>query len=94
MESKVSQPPRRPSREARSWPEHVVMDAVVMAGQPSIKGTEISDELVLDRLAAGWTQRDLRASYPQLTDEALRAVFAFVARCLRDLLRLEPADRP
>ncbi len=79
---------------AISWPEHIVMDPKVMAGRPSIKGTEISVELILERLAAGWMQRDLRASYPQLTDEDLRAVFAFVAQCLRDVPRREPADRP
>lgn len=91
MESQVPQPPRRPTQDAISWPEHIVMDPEMMAGRPSIKGTGISVELILERLVSGWTQRDLRASDPQLTDEALRAVFAFVAQRMLDLPRREPA---
>jgi len=94
MENKVSQPPRKLPADAISWPEHIVIDPQVMAGRPTIKGTEITVDLILERLAAGWTQRDLRASHPQLTDEAMRAVFALVAQRLRDLPRLEPIDRP
>jgi uncharacterized protein (DUF433 family) len=44
----------------------------------------LSVELILDRLADGWSREDLFRSYPNLTDDALQAVFAFVFEMLRD----------
>ena len=53
-------------------------------GKPVAKGTRLSVDLVLDRLADGWTAEDLYQSYPRLTPEALQAVFAFAAEILKD----------
>jgi uncharacterized protein (DUF433 family) len=43
-------------------------------------------------LAEGWTTEQLRTNYPQLTDEALRAVYAYAAEALQDqnLMRVRP----
>lgn len=66
------------------WTERIVSDPDVLVGKPTIKGTRISLELILDRLADGWTEKDLLESYPRLTKEDLRAVFLYVQECLRD----------
>jgi uncharacterized protein (DUF433 family) len=49
-------------------------------------------EFVLGLLAEGWSREQLHANYPQLTDDALRAVFAYAAEVLHDetLLPLRP----
>jgi uncharacterized protein (DUF433 family) len=44
----------------------------------------LSVDLILDRLADGWTAEDLFKSYPRFTPEALQAVFAFAAEVLKD----------
>lgn len=49
-----------------------------------MKGTRLSVDLILDRLADGWTAEDLCESYPRLTPDALQAVFAFAAEVLKD----------
>ncbi len=67
-----------------SWKNHIVADPDVLAGKPVIKGTRLSVQLVLDRLADGWSERDLYRSYPNLTPDALHAVFAFASEMLRD----------
>lgn len=41
-------------------------------------------DFILDLLAEGWTREQLRENYPQLTDDALRAVFAYAAEVLHD----------
>lgn len=51
----------------------------VMMGKPCIKGTRITVELVLRKLGAGRSFADLVESYPQLTEEDLRAALAFAA---------------
>lgn len=67
-----------------NWRDHIVSDPEVLVGKPVIKGTRISVELILDRLADGWTADDLFKAYPRLTPEALQAVFAFAAEVLKD----------
>jgi uncharacterized protein (DUF433 family) len=67
-----------------NWREHIVSDPEILVGKPVVKGTRLSVDLILDRLADGWTAEDLFKSYPRLTPEALHAVFAFAAEVLKD----------
>jgi len=67
-----------------NWRDHIVSDPEILVGKPVVKGTRLSVDLILDRLADGWTSEDLYQSYPRLTPEALQAVFAFAAEVLRD----------
>jgi uncharacterized protein (DUF433 family) len=67
-----------------NWKDHIVSDPEILAGKPTIKGTRLSVELILDRLADGWSEQDLYRSYPNLTPEALHAVFAFASEVVRD----------
>lgn len=66
------------------WRDHIIADPEVLAGKPVIKGTRIAVQLVLERLADGWSEQDLYSAYPNLTPESLQAVFAFASDVLRD----------
>ena len=59
------------------WREHIEARPDVMGGKPVIRDTRITVEILLDWLAAGWTEAELFENYPRLTPEALKAVFAF-----------------
>ncbi len=39
------------------WQEHIVSDKEILLGKPTIKGTRISVELILELLAADWSER-------------------------------------
>lgn len=67
-----------------NWSDRIVTDPNVLVGKPTIKGTRISVELILDRLADGWSEADLLDSYPRLKKEDLTAVFAFMRECMGD----------
>jgi len=67
-----------------NWKNYIVADPEILVGKPVIKGTRLSVELILDRLADGWTAQELLASYPRLTPEALQAVFAFTAEIMKE----------
>jgi len=75
-----------------TWPDHIHADPTILGGKPVIAGSRLAVDFVLGLLAEGWTREELRANYPQLTDEALRAVFAYAADALHDqtLLALRP----
>jgi uncharacterized protein (DUF433 family) len=65
------------------WTDHIHADHALLGGKPVIAGTRLAVDLVLGLLAEGWTKEALRANYPQITDDALRAVFAYAAEALR-----------
>lgn len=58
-------------------------DPTVMMGKPVIKGTRITVETILEKLASGETQEQLLEAHPRLTPEGLRAALEFAARALR-----------
>ena len=67
-----------------TWTDHIHADPAILGGKPVIKGTRLAVDFVLQLLADGWSRDDLRENYPQLSDDALRAVFAYAAEVLHD----------
>ena len=68
------------------WREHIEVRPDVMGGKPVIRDTRITVEIILDWLAAGWTEAELFENYPRLTPDALKAVFAFTREIVADQL--------
>jgi len=61
----------------------IVSDPKVMMGKPVIKGTRITVELILEKLAAGETIEQILAAHPRLTREAIQAALMFAVETLR-----------
>jgi len=55
----------------------IARDPKVLAGKPVIKGTRISVEFILERLAANWNDSEILENYPQLGREDILACLAF-----------------
>jgi uncharacterized protein (DUF433 family) len=51
----------------------------VMQGKPVIRGTRITVDLILRKLAEGASEADLLDAYPHLTLEDIRAALAYAA---------------
>jgi uncharacterized protein (DUF433 family) len=68
------------------WQQHIVSDSEVLLGKPIIKGTRISVELILELFSSGWTEKQILESYPSVTAESLRAVFAYLKDCIQQEL--------
>jgi uncharacterized protein (DUF433 family) len=62
--------------------DYVCIDAAVMLGKPTIRGTRVTVELVLRKLAEGATETKLIQAYPQLTREAVRAAAQYAAESI------------
>jgi uncharacterized protein (DUF433 family) len=67
-----------------SWRDHIHSDPAILGGKPVVRGTRLAVDFLLGLLAAGWSQEDVLENYPQLTLEALRAVFSLAAETLQD----------
>lgn len=57
----------------------ITIDADVMQGKPVIRGTRITVDLVLRKLAEGARESDLLDAYPHLTTEDIRAALTYAA---------------
>ncbi len=55
----------------------------VLMGKPVIRGTRITVELFLEKLAAGESVEQIIESHPKLTREAISASLEFAAQGLR-----------
>jgi uncharacterized protein (DUF433 family) len=61
---------------AMSWRDRVVADKAVLGGKPVVRGTRLAVDFVLDLLAAGWSETQVLAEYPQLAREDVLACLA------------------
>ncbi len=69
---------------AVNWKEHIIADPDILVGKPVIKGTRLSVDFIIRLLAQGWSEKQIFENYPQVTPDALKAMFAFVQECLAD----------
>ena len=64
--------------------DRIIVDSRILTGKPVVRGSRISVELVVELLAAGWSHAQILASYPQLTEEDIRACLAYASELLRE----------
>jgi uncharacterized protein (DUF433 family) len=64
--------------------ERIALNPKVMTGKPVIKGTRLTVEFILNRLAHGATPEEVLEEYKGLEVEDIRACFLFATRFLED----------
>lgn len=67
-----------------NWHDYIHSDSGVLAGKPVMRGTRLSVDFLLDLLANGWSHAEILENYPQVSQQALCALYAFTAECTRD----------
>jgi uncharacterized protein (DUF433 family) len=72
--------------------DRISIDPAVCGGKPCIRGTRIWVSLVLDLLAAGMQEADVRAEYPQLLHEDILAAIAYGAEASRERVIPVPVE--
>ena len=59
--------------------DRITMAPDVMQGKPVIRGTRITVDLILRKLAEGASESDILDAYPHLSIEDVRAALAYAA---------------
>jgi uncharacterized protein (DUF433 family) len=77
-----------------NWRDRIVCDPQILDGKPTVRGNHMAVEIIFERLADAWTLEDLRTSYPEVSDDDLRAVFAFAAEIIRHMGDWMPKGTP
>jgi uncharacterized protein (DUF433 family) len=68
---------------APSYLDRIVVDPKIMLSKPTVRGTRIPVDLVLEQLAYDLDPRELFAAYPRLTDEDVKACIAYARQAMR-----------
>ena len=63
--------------------DRIGIDPDIMLGKPVIRGTRVTVELILRKLAEGVAESDLIDAYPQLTSDDIKAAIAYEADASR-----------
>lgn len=69
--------------------ERIVIDPNICNGRPTVRGTRITAQTILEFLAAGDSVEDVLGEYPTLTREDVLACLAFSSRLLSHQFRVE-----
>ena len=72
--------------------DRISTDPAVCGGKPCIRGTRIWVSLVLDLLATGMSEPEVRAEYPALTHEDILAVIAYGGEAARERVIPVPVE--
>ena len=64
--------------------ERIITNPHIMVGKPVIRGTRLTVEFVLDRIAHGATAEDLLAEYVGLTNDDISACLLFAKKSLAE----------
>ncbi len=62
-----------------TWRAYISSDPAVMFGKMVIKGTRRPVELILEKLAAGYSIDNLKEAYPHITAGDIQACLLFAA---------------
>lgn len=88
--SRVEETMQQPSQ--RELLRRIRMDPEVMLGKPVIRGTRITVEILLERLASGASMEQILTEYPDLHREDILAALAYARSAVgTDELIAEPA---
>ncbi len=72
--------------------DRISIDPAVCGGRPCVRGTRIWVALILDLLAGGMSEAQLRAEYAQLTHDDILAAIAYGAEASRERMIPVPVE--
>ena len=70
----------------------IAIDPAIMVGKPCVVGTRITVQLLLNKLAAGWSIAEVTENYPQISSDDVAAAISFAAIAMGPSRTLEAAE--
>ncbi len=71
--------------------DRIVKDPEILLGKPTVRGTRIPVDLVLEHLASNPDIQELFAAYPRLTVDDVKACLAYATTAVRGRARKDAA---
>ena len=67
----------------RDWRARIIIDPEVLVGKPTMRGTRLAVEFIIDLLAQGWAEPEILRNYPGLTHEDVQACLSYASATLQ-----------
>lgn len=64
------------------WQKRIAIDPNILVGKPTVKGTRLAVEFIIDLLAQGWSEAEILGNYPGLTVEDIQACLSYASAAL------------
>jgi len=74
--------------------DRIVSDPEILSGKPTVKGTRITVEIILEWLGSGGSREGIVRQYPHLTVEDIEQATAFAASSFRNDVVLTADIKP
>lgn len=71
-------------------PERIILDPDICNGRPTVRGTRIAVQTVLEFLAAGDSADDVLEEYPALTRADVQACLGYASRLMANQFSVVP----
>lgn len=65
-----------------NWQDRIVIEPNILVGKPTIRGTRLAVEFIIDLLAQGWNTEDIIENYC-ITIEDIRACLGYANEALK-----------
>ena len=65
------------------WRPYIHTNPKILMGKPTIKGTRIAAEQILELLGQGYTSQRMIEEFPSLTEEQILVTLSYAADCIR-----------
>mgnify|MGYP001383820048 CR=1 FL=1 len=62
--------------------KRIIVNPKIMLGKPVIKGTRLTVEIIVEKLAYGETIENIKKDYPFITEDDIRAALPYAAKRL------------
>ena len=62
--------------------QRIEQDTEIMFGKPVVKGTRLPVELLVEKVAYGYSKKDIIKEYPFITEKDIRASLLYAAKVL------------
>lgn len=69
---------------AKPYEKIIVVNPDIMMGKPTVSGTRITVELILEDLGYGLTREKITENYPHITNEDINACLMYAANTVHD----------
>ncbi len=69
---------------------YIVVDPAIMMGKPVVRGTRITVEYILEKLACGEAVEDILKAHPRLSREMVLAAVDYAAKVLKSDIVYSP----
>lgn len=66
-----------------NWQDRITVDPNILVGKPVIKGTRLAVEFIVELLANGWSEQQIRENYPGVTRDDISACLHYATDVLK-----------